>query len=175
MNLLSTMIGIGLLALVVGAGISHINPGAQAAAETAAAVAAGFQNLIQAYQSRQMTGAPPPDAAAWESALFPAYGFEPQPPEGMRWSYGVSTAGRWFCLSASQATPAMRAALAAVGKRYATAGYQVSDTCGAVPVAASPTGPTSTGSTSTTTGATGTAAATGGGVAATLWVSREGP
>jgi len=162
MNLLSAILGIGLLALTIGAGVSYVSPGATATAEATATVASGFQALVQAYQSRQMTGAPPPDDATWESALFPAYGFEPKPPAGASWSYGSSAAGRWFCLTAPKATPTLRATLAAVGKRFSAASYQVSDKCGAAPATAAGT-------------AAGTAATTGGdGVSATLWVTREG-
>ena len=96
--------------------------------------------------------APPPDAANWEATLFPAYGFEPKPPEGTAWSYGSSAAGRWFCLSAAKATEALRGVLVTVGKRYAAASYQVSAKCG--------------DPATTDTG--------GDTLAATLWVSREG-
>ena len=152
MNLIPAVIGIGLLALTIGAGITYVNPGAQAAAETTAVVTAGFQSLAQAYQSRQMTGAPPPDPASWESALFPAYGFEPRPPTGGSWSYGVSAAGRWFCLSFAKAGGPTRAALASVGKRYSAVSYQISGACGDATASST----------------------TGDAVSATLWVSREG-
>ena len=166
MNLISTVIGIGLLALTIGAGISYINPNASAAAEAASVIASGFQALTQAYQSRQMTGAAAPDAASWESALFPAYGFEPKPPDGTGWSYASSDAGRWFCLSAPKATAALLMALASVGKRYAAASYLVSAKCGDAPA---------TTATTATTAATKTPApAVGGRVAATLWITREG-
>ena len=152
MNLIPTLVGIALLALTIGGGISHLSPGSHVAAESAATIGAGFQSLTQAYQTRQMTGAPPPDAANWEATLFPAYGFEPKPPEGTAWSYGSSAAGRWFCLSAAKATEALRGVLVTVGKRYAAASYQVSAKCG--------------DPATTDTG--------GDTLAATLWVSREG-
>ena len=170
MNLISAILGIGLIALTIGAGISYVNPGASSGAETTATVASGFQTLVQAYQSRQMTGAPPPDDATWKNALFPAYGFEPAPPAGTSWSYGSSDAGRWFCLTAPKATQALRASLAAVGKRFSAASYQVGDKCGAAPAAAG-----GSSAPAATAAATAAAAAAGGNsVSATLWVSREG-
>ena len=178
MNLISTIIGIGLFALTVGAGISYINPGAQASAETAAVVTAGFQGLAQAYQSRQMTGAAPPDAASWERALFPAYGFEPRPPAGTTWSYGTTAAGRWFCLTAATATPQVRGAFALVAKRYSSAAFRVSGRCGESEMAPSASGGLSTsasgGPGTSTSGGPGTSTS-GAGLSATLWVAREGP
>ena len=160
MNLVSTVIAISLTAMAIGAGISYVNPSAQATAETTAVIAGGFQTLAQAYQSRQMTGAPPPDAASWQSALFPAYGSEPKPPTGMSWSYGVNAAGRWFCLTAPKVSAAQRSAFASVAKRYAAASYQVSASCGDGAAAASASPAASPG---------------GDSLSATLWVAREAP
>ncbi len=162
MNLISTIAGIGLLVLTVGAGLSYVNPAARSVAETTAVITAGFQALSQAYQARQMTGAPAPDAAAWKSALFPAYGFEPKPPGGASWSYGDDAIGRWFCLTAAKADQVMREALDGAGRHYSATSYQVSAKCGEDAAAKSGT-------------AAGAAGVAGDSVSATLWLSREGP
>ena len=162
MNLLSTIVSISLFALTVGAGITYINPNAGASAQTKAIVSSGLQTLAQAYQTRQITGAPPPNAETWKDALFPAFGFEPKPPDGTAWSYGTVTSGRWFCLSAPNASDSLRIALAAVAKTYSASSFVVSDACGADPVTV-PAQPSAT-----------KAAAAGNSVAATLWISRGG-
>ncbi len=159
MNLISTVVGIGFLAMTVGAGISYVNPAARSVTETMALINAGFQGLSQAYLSRQMTGAPALDPASWKSALFPAYGFEPKAPSGASWSYGADVNGRWFCLAAPRADRVMRAAIDGAGRQYSAASYLISGACGRAPAAAP----------------TGAAGVSGDSVAATLWLSREVP
>ena len=151
MNLIPTIAAIGLMALTITAGLNYVSPSARSVAETAATITGGFQTLVQAYQSRQITGAQPPDVATWESALFPAYGSKPKAPDGTVWSYGSTSAGRWFCLTAAKATASLRAAMTSAGARYTAATYQVSGKCGDATVDSA-----------------------GDSVAATLWVSREG-
>jgi len=150
MNLFGALIGIGLLVAIAGTGLSYLGPSAQSSGEARALVAAGFQALVQAYQSRTITGAPAPAADSWESALFPAYGRKPTAPAGTRWSFARSAAGAWFCLSTSRPTPALRSAFSALKPYYSAASYQVSARCGE------------------------TEADSSEALAATLWVTREG-
>ena len=168
MNLISVVIGISLLALITSAGVSYINPNAEKTASATALVSSGFQTLAQAYQSRQITGAPSPEVATWKGALFPAYGFEPKPPDGSSWSYGASSSGRWFCLWVPAATASMRTALSAVAKNYSSSSFAVSDKCGATPETTS-----AQSSTAKTVGGSQTISVSGNSVAATLWVTRE--
>ena len=157
MNIISAVVAIGLLAMTVGAGISYVRSDMQSSGENASVIAAGFQTLLQAYQSRQMTGAPPPDPASWSSVLFPTYGFEPKAPQGTSWTYGVGTGGRWFCLSAPKASPALRSAVISLGKQYSSVGYGITAHCGDPPPSAVAAAP-----------------AAGSDMAATLWITREG-
>lgn len=150
MNLLPVILGIGLLAAVVGSGLTYLSPTLQGSGEAKALAIAGFQALVQAYQGRVVVGAPAPDAVNWESALFPAYGHKPSAPTGTHWSFERSAAGAWFCLSTSAPTPALRVAFGALSKYYDALSYQVSGRCG------------------------DTNADSRDSLAATLWVTREG-
>ena len=157
MNIIQAVVAIGLLAMTVGAGVSYVRSDMQSSGENASVIAAGFQTLLQADQSRQMTGAPPPDPATWSGVLFPTYGFEPKAPQGTTWSYGAGAGGRWFCLAAPKASPALRSALTSLGKQYSSVSYGVTAHCGDQPPPAATAAPPA-----------------GGDVAATLWITREG-
>ena len=68
----------------------------------------------------------------WQSELFPAHGFEPQPPATGAWSYTNDGSGNiYFCL-ADNFDPSERAGIARAERAFSSARFVVADVCGAV-------------------------------------------
>lgn len=132
MNLISTVMAVGLFATMTVGGIQYIGVNTEARVKFSNAADAGFQVLESAFRARQAAGLAAPTAQTWESALFPSFGARPTPPKDLLWSYGADATGTWFCLSGTPKDPIAKEALERLKARYADEIYAVGDSCGAV-------------------------------------------
>jgi hypothetical protein len=144
MNIVQAIFMVALAGLLVAGGIQYISPDAGKRTQVAAQAEAGFLDLESAYRARLASGSPAPDPAAWQSALFPAYGHLPNTVSGLAWSYGQDGTGVWFCLSGAAPESAVRTALAGLSARMPAGAFTVTAACGgqggdATPAAAAAT------------------------------------
>ena len=129
MNLISVIVGVGLVALVVTGGIQYVSPDAATRSELMLRAEAGFAALESALASQQAVGLRAPSADGWQEAMFPTFGTLPPTLAGLNRSYGNDEEGVWFCLSGRPTMPQVADALKSLKNRMSDTRYALGDEC----------------------------------------------